>query len=114
LVELKGDEKGPLTVKLEPAGIITGRLLDPDGKPMPRTSLTIDFELSSGGLTPHFPGEVTTDATGHFRVEGLVSGPEYFILVGGPPKFVGEVKRLKIQPGESKNLGEMKYQPLPQ
>jgi hypothetical protein len=52
LLELKGDEEGPLTVKLEPAGTITGRLLDPDGKPMPRTSLTIDFDLGDrGGLT---------------------------------------------------------------
>jgi hypothetical protein len=65
-------------------------------------------------IRPHFPGEVTTDAEGRFRVEGLVPGGTYFILVGGPPIFVGEVKRVKIQAGESKDLGEVKYKPLPQ
>jgi protocatechuate 3,4-dioxygenase beta subunit len=115
LLELKGDEKGPLSVKLEPAGTVTGRLLDPDGKPRPRTSLTVDFELNTGGgLLPHFPAEVTTDAEGRFRIEGLAPGTPYFVLLGGPPKFVGEVKRLKLRPGESRDLGEVKYEPLPQ
>jgi RNA polymerase sigma factor (sigma-70 family) len=115
LLELKGDEKGPLTVKLGPAATLTGRLLDPDGKPMPRTSMSVDFELhNSGGLNPSFPAQVTTDAEGRFRVEGLVAGPRYYILVGGPPKFVGEVKRLTVRPGETRDLGEVKYEPLPQ
>jgi RNA polymerase sigma factor (sigma-70 family) len=115
LLELKGDEKGPLSVKLGPAGTVTGRLLDPDGKPMPRTSLTIDFELSTGGgLLSYFPAEVATDAEGRFRIEGLAPGAEYFVLLGGPPKFVGEVKRLTIRPGESRDLGDVKYTPLPQ
>jgi hypothetical protein len=114
LVEVKGDEKGPLSIKLQPAGTVTGRLLDPDGKPMPRASLTIDFELASGGLTSHFPPEVATDAEGRFRVEGLVAGPTYFLLLGGPPKFLAEVKRLRIRSGESRDLGDVKYQPLPQ
>src|SRR5439155_20758875 len=30
---IRGDEKGPLTVKLESAGILTGRFVTPDGKP---------------------------------------------------------------------------------
>jgi RNA polymerase sigma factor (sigma-70 family) len=115
LLELKGDEKGPLSVKLEPAGTVTGRLLDPDGKPMPRRKITIDFELpTGGGLLSYFPAKVTTDATGRFRIEGLAPGIPYFVLLGDPPLFVGEVTRLKVRPGESRDLGEVKYKPLPQ
>jgi hypothetical protein len=114
LLELKGGEKGPLTVKLEPAGTVTGRLLNPDGKPMPRTGLTIDFELPiGGGLLPHYP-EVKTDAEGRFRIDGLAPGLPYFVLLGKPPLFVGEVTRLKIRTGETRDLGEVKYMPLPQ
>jgi hypothetical protein len=114
LVKIKGDEKGPLSVRLESGGTVTGRLLDPDGKPMPRTCMSIDFELDNSPLIPHLPAEVTTDAEGRFRVEGLAPGPRYYVLVGGPPKFVGEVKRLTVRPGETRDLGEVKYEPLPQ
>ena len=32
-VYLKGDEAGPLTVKLQPWGTITGRIIDDEGQP---------------------------------------------------------------------------------
>src|SRR5262249_21129335 len=35
LVKLRPDEKGPLTVKLEPLGAISGRVRGEDGKPAP-------------------------------------------------------------------------------
>src|SRR5262249_40465683 len=34
-VVVKGTEKGPLTVRLERWGALTGRLVDPGGKPLP-------------------------------------------------------------------------------
>jgi hypothetical protein len=47
--------------------VLTGVVLGPDDKPVPHASLTYQ---SSGGNQPH---ALRTDASGHFRVTGLVA-----------------------------------------
>src|SRR5262249_29985108 len=66
---VKGTEKVPRTVRLERWGAVTGRLVDPEGRPLPGVRL----RLSSPPLPPPgvqaVGGDVQTDTAGRFRVE---------------------------------------------
>ena len=46
----RGDEHGPLTVRLQPAGTVTGRLLDDDGQP--RRGVRISVGYAKGQFGP--------------------------------------------------------------
>ena len=77
-VYLKGDETGPLTLRLQPYGTITGRIVDDDGRPRGGLGL-----ISTGGSRPDQPAEqgvlpggnvgdgIRIGRDGRFRVEGL-------------------------------------------
>ena len=82
-VYLKGDETGPLTLRLQPYGTITGRIIDDNGQPSGGLKL-----FSTGGVWPPPPAEhgllpagntggTHTSNDGRFRVEGLVPGLKY-------------------------------------
>src|SRR5262249_50252639 len=94
LVLLRGDEKEPLEVRLEPLGTASGRLVDGKGKPaagsvlfpsinlrrIPRKDLKdlpgdfVYFAGSSFLLREQrpYPAPVTADAQGHFKAAGLL------------------------------------------
>jgi RNA polymerase sigma factor (sigma-70 family) len=115
-VELQGAEPNPLTVRLEPAGTITGRLVDADGQPRPGVSFLIFFEKKDdGSVARHFPERVKTDREGRFRVEGLAVGLRYQIIEAGKPPNIGVAvvaTRLSVRAGESKDLGDVKARPF--
>ena len=83
-VYLKGDEVGPLTLRLQPWGTLTGRLVDDEGRP--RGGLGIS---SIGGINVSRPTEqaifpqgsngdgLRVGRDGRFRIEGLVPGLKY-------------------------------------
>ena len=105
---LNGSETGGLTVKLQPWGTVTGRVVDQDGKPL--TSVEIDstprprFDPERGDI------DVTTtvDAEGRFRIEGLVAGVKYDAVGRSPNKAYGPVlKETQLAPGEVKDLGDI-------
>ena len=50
VVMAKGDESGPLTVRLQPAGTVTGRLIDDDGQP--RSRRQDQCQLWKGSVRP--------------------------------------------------------------
>lgn len=65
----------PLEVVLEPvtAGVVTGRMVDPDGRPVP------DFQLSLSSTDARIQStRVVSDQGGHFRAEDVPSGPLRF------------------------------------
>jgi protocatechuate 3,4-dioxygenase beta subunit len=93
LKELPDEKLGPLTVKLQPCGSISGRIVDQDGQPVAGVH-------TRGGL------EITTDKEGRFHVEGLVPGMEYHIL---RPKVVATVLvSVVVDSGKHKDLGDLK------
>jgi RNA polymerase sigma factor (sigma-70 family) len=133
-VVLRGDEKEPVVVKLEPWATISGRLLTADGKPVQKATLwfTQVPSLKPGVSRPTDAGihvvyrsgyqpnsDPRTDDQGRFRVEGLVPSLKYSLAlpdrdVARQQKWKGIVFRnLILQPGETKDLGSITLQPFP-
>jgi RNA polymerase sigma factor (sigma-70 family) len=118
-VFLKGDETGPLTIRLQPYGTVTGRIVDEDGRP--RGGLGI---MSAGGSMPARPAEegilpggnigggIRIGRDGRFHVEGLVPGLKYGAGASEGFRDYGELfNDLTVAPGEVKDLGDLKAVP---
>src|SRR5262249_8231932 len=106
IVKVRGDAKGPFTVKLEPCGIVTGRLVTEDGKPQPGVLLQV-----ADGVLPN--AQFQTDKDGRFRIEGLAPGAAYSLDVVKNGKSAGRVfAGLVLKAGESKDLGDIQVKPM--
>jgi hypothetical protein len=118
-VYFKGDEAGPSTVRLQPWGTITGRIVDDEGKP--RGSIGL---WNAGGLEPRaehgmLPGGnrgegIWIGPDGRFRFEGVVPGLKYGASVmDGVVMQIGELfQDVTVAPSEVKDLGDLKVVPL--
>ena len=105
-VKVRGDAKGPLTVKLEPWGIVRGRLVTEDRKPQPDVLLQV-----AAGVLPN--AQFQTDKDGCFRIEGLAPGAAYTLDVVKNGKSAGRVfTGLAIKAGETKDLGDIQVKPM--
>jgi RNA polymerase sigma factor (sigma-70 family) len=118
---LKGDEIGPLTMKLQPYGTITGRIVDNEGRPRAGVGIS-----STGGSMPERPAEqgilpvgnisggIRLGSDGRFRIEGLVPGLKYDAGASGKSTkqgftYLGELFHdVILAPGEIKDLGDIK------
>ena len=110
---LKGDEKSPVVVRLQPWGELTGRLVDPAGKPLANVGLWLRYPpLPAPGLAP-LERIVRTDGQGRFRIEGLLPGLEHAITLRGEKKDVqlsagAALRKLVAASGEVKDLGNVR------
>jgi RNA polymerase sigma factor (sigma-70 family) len=117
MVVLQGDENEPLTVRLEPSGALTGRLVTLQGDPVAGARVACEAILKEKGQTLHPTAlDVRTGKDGRFRIEGLKPGLKYGLGVTtgsyGREIVGGEPKDLTIQAGETKNLGELRVKPM--
>jgi hypothetical protein len=109
---VRPDEAGPLTIKLEPCGTLTGRLVDDGGLPQAGVQMTCDrpyegedSRFEKGSL----PSPIKTGKDGRFRVAGLVPGLKYSLRLWKGPMIAREpVKDVTIKAGEVKELGDVK------
>jgi hypothetical protein len=101
---LRGDEKGPVRVKLQPWAVVTGRLVDEDGQPRKGANLLYWSapSLAASGLR--------TDKEGKFRLEGLTSGLKYSLAVVRVANVLeGRVfQDLTVKPGQIRDLGDVR------
>jgi hypothetical protein len=119
---LRGDEPGPVSVRLEPLGSVAGVLVDAggrgqaDAKVKARYSVkqekTLAGELGKGipGLIPpalYLP-EAATGQNGAFRVEGLIGGIEYDLFVQQGQESSLVAGAITVAGGEFKTLGNVK------
>jgi hypothetical protein len=123
---VRSDTKGPLTVKLKPAGTLTGRFVRPDGKPFadvelyapthepvlaasPNTAVPPAPEPTSGT----FPSGLRTDKDGKFCIENLAPGLKYRLAILYKQMYMlrpddGPARTgASIAAGETKNLGDV-------
>jgi RNA polymerase sigma factor (sigma-70 family) len=114
---LRGDEKGPIYVRLNPWGALGGRVLTTDGQPLGGIEISSSWDRAAvrGGSLP-LPARADKD--GRFRVEGLAPGLAYSLdfTHGFYPLSIatGKTKDLKVQPGKTAELGEIRVVPAEQ
>jgi hypothetical protein len=104
VLRVRGDEKGPLTVRLKPCGSATGQFLNADGEPL--ADLTFECDQYDRGPTP-----TKTDRDGRFRVDNLVPGESYTVhrRVSRPALYFHTCfGPFTVKPGEVKDLGQAK------
>jgi len=110
MVVAKGDEKGPLTVRLQPAASVTGRLLDDEGRPS--RGLRVEVRYTKGQFGPRFIDtwlQATPGDDGRFRIEGLNPGVAYDLAPRTNNTLLGYVAAgLKLRPGEVRDLGDVR------
>jgi RNA polymerase sigma factor (sigma-70 family) len=111
-VALRGDEKGPVTVKLEPWGAVAGRVLDEEGNSLADAECRVGYHSNMiRWLFEAGREKVTTDAEGRFRVEGLFPGVPFGISFVKKGKFRDpgdNYRKLSVKPGQTNDLGDVK------
>lgn len=120
-VLLKGNETGPIVVKLQPWGTVSGRIVDEEGNP--RKGMFLGSPDSPDGtqnkrIETHdiLPGSdwnsgVRVGDDGRFRVEGLVPGLRYSAVSRIAIQTYGDLfKDVVVSSGETKDLGDLKVQ----
>jgi hypothetical protein len=109
-LKLEGDEKEPLSIRLQPAGTITGRLVDAHGEPLARMKLEgfVSKETLPNGVRA-FPQSVLTDNEGRFTLSGLAPGLKYDAGIdGGREGLIGfAFKDTLVQAGKTLDLGDV-------
>jgi RNA polymerase sigma factor (sigma-70 family) len=111
-VFLHGDERGPITVTLQPWGVLTGRVVDDEGLPQPNLTL-VESRRGMRDRT-HAPlPESLVDHDGRFRIP-VVPGLLYEANAVSATGFgLGQAfKDVKVGPGEVKDLGDVEAKQL--
>jgi hypothetical protein len=116
---LKGNEVGPVMIKLQPWSSLAGRIVDDEGRP--RKAMFIGSPNGSENKHPEshdiLPGSdwnegVRVGDDGRFLVEGLVPGLKYSANARTGFEAYGDLfVDVTIAPGEAKDLGDLKVQP---
>jgi hypothetical protein len=120
-VTVLGDETAPVAVKLQPAGVVIGRFLDAEGRPIANAGILMRYP-SQGlryiqlRLQPDRP-PFMTDKDGRFRLEGVVPGTTFQIGPVSVGKALLSVKGRggvrQVAPGETLDLGDLRAEPRP-
>ena len=114
---VSADSKGPAVLKLGAWGIITGRLIDPDGKPIAGASVRMRYQghgpaLLFQDLTKD--RAATTDADGRFRQNAPFADAKLAINFSRQGRYLnigGDYRNLTLAAGEAKALGDVKVAP---
>ncbi len=108
--EIKAGERGPIIVTLQPAGAVTGRVVDDGGRPLAHAAITVDFRLTRDGALYLHSHEFLADAEGKFRIAGLLPGSIYYAALlpreGAYRRRI--IDALSLKGGETKDLGDVK------
>jgi RNA polymerase sigma factor (sigma-70 family) len=112
-VRLTGDEKTPPVVKLQAWAVVTGCIVDADGKPRP--GIEVSQFVTEGDLNSLYRSavqgiEARTDATGRFRLDVPFGGVEFRLSLARKGSFIpfaGNPGAIKVPPGETKELGDI-------
>ena len=110
----RGDSVAPSIIRMQPWGLVTGRILDENGKPVAATGLSAAWLGSETPTALNDPniGEIPPtrcDGEGRFRSERLVPGQRYRANVYRDAGVAGMAfENLVFKPGEVKDLGDIR------
>jgi len=110
-IQVQGDAKGPLTVKLAPWGTVTGRLVTEDGTPAPGVLLQVANRMLPDDSFQRFQ----TDQEGRFKVEGLAPDVPYTLEALRDGAVLDRVfTDLTVKSGETRVLGDFSMKSVKQ
>jgi protocatechuate 3,4-dioxygenase beta subunit len=69
-----GQEMKDLVLRMQPAAVLTGKILDSDGDPMPNVSISVSRYPPTSARWREQPGYTGTNDLGEFRISGLSPG----------------------------------------
>lgn len=108
-VSLRGNEPDPMSVKLQPAATLLGRALKADGEPLAGARVSLYgypplAKTARGEFSP-----ILTDADGRFRIEAIPGGTiaQLVLSPSGSPIVSHRLDNVTVQPGETKDLGDI-------
>ena len=103
-----GQELKDVVLRMQPAAVVTGRVLDEDGDPMPGAEVTVSLRrYSSRGLRLEPMGSAQTNDLGEYRIGGLLAG-KYYVKANPALNFQSMVAEKKPEtPGA--RASEMSY-----
>jgi RNA polymerase sigma factor (sigma-70 family) len=94
-----------ITVRMQPAATVVGRLVDTAGKPRASVELELEFQPKPlNGWTHYLPEPIKTDPEGRFRIALLAPDLDYRLSDGQSVLQFGT----GLQSGETKDLGEVR------
>ena len=120
VVTVRGDEKEPPTVRLAATAVVTGRLLDAEGKPIAGVSIQPHCkepadQMLVGGMDRALGGS-QTDKEGRFRLDSVVTGMKVrFTYMKGHDLLIEEkeANREPFKSGATADLGDLRMKPRP-
>ncbi len=119
----RGDGDAPYVVRMQPWAVVTGRIVDPEGKPLTNASSWSNVYLSQDNKREalsrddptigNLPG-VRIDQNGQFRIEQLIPGQKYTAeIYSNTGQKLGPVfENLTLKPGEIRELGDVPIKPV--
>jgi hypothetical protein len=109
-VLIDGAAAEPIVVKLQPWGVVTGRIVTDDDRPRAKLEILGNYRRENPAPDDGvFRKDIPVDEDGRFRIEGLVPGLQYEGRVADRPKIIGSAfKGLRVGSGETKDLGDVK------
>jgi len=121
-VAVRGDEAQPVLANLQPAGTVTGRILDADGQPLAGADVLVSFPAYAGSELERYRQQqrspVRTDKDGRFKLEGVVPGLKFAFngVRKGAMLFIPAARpQLKeVTTGEMLDLGDIRTVSRPQ
>ncbi len=101
-LRLDDGDVAEITFDLEPWAMLRGRVVDPQGSPVPGASVDVSSEA---GRAEGREGAVMTDAEGGFTLDGLGPGPTVVIATKGDA--TDRTETLTLEPGDDADVGDL-------